>query len=104
MCKGGGNSHKGRWTPGSPGHPDHQRKVEELGKKAQSEAKKGEQVLRESAIRGHNSKRIPDQQIVGADGRTRKAYEAERLPNSQRHKDRIKEYDDLGIENETAPL
>jgi len=89
---------------GSKGKPDHQDKVSELGDKARSEAKSGEKVLREKRIQGHDSRRIPDQQIVNESGKTRKVFEAERHPNRKRNKEREQEYDDLGIEYETHGL
>lgn len=74
---------------GSKGKPDHQQKVDELAKKAQSEAKPGEAVLRERKVQGHNSNRRPDAQIVDPNGQTRKIFEAERKPNSQRKNTKI---------------
>jgi len=96
-------SQKGRVSNpnGSKGNPDHQQKVNELGKKAQSEVKEGETVLQERKVQGHDSNRRPDQQIVGKDGKTRKTFEAERKPNSSRNVTREEEYKKLGVENET---
>ena len=94
----------GRRRPGSKGHPDHQAKVEQLGEKARSEAAAGERVLQERRIQGHDSGRIPDQQIVGADNKTRKVFEAERQPKSKRYKRKLEEFDELVIEHETSPL
>ena len=86
---------------GSKGKPDHQGKVAELVKEAQSEAKPGEQVLSEKKIQGQESRRRPDVQIVDKDGKARKVFEAERKPNSQRNIKREEEYKKLGIEQET---
>lgn len=91
--------------PGSKGKPDHQEKVQELGKKAEKELKPGETVLQEKKIQKHpSSKRRPDQQIVDKTGKTRKAFEAERHPNRKRNRLREQEYDRLGIEHETHKL
>lgn len=89
---------------GSKGKPDHQGKVAELVKKAQSETKPGEQVLSEKKIQRQESKRRPDVQIVGKDGKARKVFEAERRPNSQRNIKREEEYKKLGIEQETPKV
>ncbi len=86
---------------GAKGKPDHQDKVKELTEKAKSEAKPGEQVLSEQKIQGHDSRRRPDSQIVDEKGVTRKTFEAERKPNSQRNKKREAEYKKLGVETET---
>jgi hypothetical protein len=51
-----------------------------------------------------DSTRQPDVQTVGADGKVKNVVEVERRPNSQRNKDREKEYDKLGVPNETVPL
>jgi len=64
----------------------------------------GEQVLRERRAQGHESRRIPDQQIVDVNGRTRKVLEAERRPSSQYHRDRLDEYFELGVDYETYGL
>jgi RHS repeat-associated protein len=89
---------------GSKGKPDHQEKVKELTDKAKSETKAGEQVLTERKIQGHDSKRIPDVQIVDKTGKTRKVFEAERRPNSARNKTREAEYDRLEVDRETHSL
>jgi hypothetical protein len=86
---------------GSKGKPDHQEKVKELEKKAQGEKKDGETVLTEKKIQNENSNRRPDVQIVNEKGQTRKVFEAERRPNSQRNQKREAEYKKLGIEQET---
>ena len=86
---------------GSKGKPDHQEKVKELEKKAREEAKPGETVRTEKKIQNPNSNRNPDVQIVDENGNTRKVFEAERRPNSQRNRAREKEYSKLGIEQET---
>ena len=107
-AQGTGNfaSQKGRLSnpDGSKGKPDHQAKVNELGKKAQSETNKGETVLQERKVQGHDSNRRPDQQIVDKNGKTRKIFEAERKPNSTRNVKREAEYKRLNIENETHKL
>ncbi len=86
---------------GSKGKPDHQAKVDELNATARGEARTGEQVLRERKIQGQDSNRRPDVQIVDKNGRARKVFEAERRPNSTRNRRREKEYDRLGVEQET---
>lgn len=99
---GSGSGGVGR--PGSKGKPDHQAKVEELFEQAKREAAPGETVLRERRIQGHDSRRNPDVQIVGTDGKTRKILEAERRPTHKRNKLRQAEYDKLGVAHETHPL
>jgi hypothetical protein len=94
----------GRNPFGSKGKPDHQRKVDELQKKAEKEARPGEQVQRERKIKGQDSNRIPDVQIVDEHGRTRKVFEAERNSNRKGNRDREKEYGDIGVECETHSL
>jgi RHS repeat-associated protein len=89
---------------GSKGNPDHQEKVNELNEKAKSEAKEGEQVLREKKLQGHDSNRRPDSQIVDKSGKARKVFEAERRPSSQRNKNREAEYKKLKVEQETHPV
>jgi hypothetical protein len=44
---------------------------------------------------------MPDNQIIGKDGRTKEISESERKPGSLRNKTREAEYDDLGIPNNT---
>jgi hypothetical protein len=90
--------------PGSRGHPDHQTKVDKLEQKALDEVESGEQVLREKKIRGHDSRRIPDVQIVDDEGKARKVFEAERHPNRKRNLKREAEYEKLGVEYETHEL
>jgi len=89
---------------GSPGAPDHQQKVGELVDKAKGEAKPGETVESNKQVKGVDSTRRPDAQIVNAEGRTRKVFEAERRPNSPRNKKREAEYKKLKLPNETHPL
>ncbi len=90
---------------GSKGKPDHQEAVDRLGDKARSEAGPRETVLREKQVQGHDGvTRRPDVQIVDKDKRTRKAYEAERKPDSKRNKEREADYDEHGIEYETHPV
>jgi hypothetical protein len=43
-------------------------------------------------------------QIVDREGKTRKIFEAERLPESDRNRLREEEYRKLGIEFETHPV
>ena len=61
-------------------------------------------MLRETKVQGHPSTRKPDVQIVGPDGKTRKIFEAERLPSHERNLLREEEYRKLGIEFETHPV
>jgi RHS repeat-associated protein len=90
---------------GCNGKQDHQDKVKELAGKAQGEAKEGETVLENKKIQGRDdSNRKPDVQIVNKEGKTRKIFEAERKPSSQRNRDREAEYDRLGIPHETHGL
>jgi hypothetical protein len=86
---------------GAKGKPAHQAKVNELTDKATKEAKEGEKVLSERKVQGHPSNRRPDSQIVNEAGKTRKIFEAERKPTSQRNIKREAEYKKLGIEYET---
>lgn len=58
----------------------------------------------EEKIQGADSTRRPDVQVVGPDGKVVKVVEVERRPNSQRHTERQKEYDRLGVPHETVPL
>jgi len=91
---------------GKNGNPDHIATVERLYKKALKEADLdgGEQILRGKKVKNLDSTRQPDVQIVDKNGKTRKIYEAERKPQSQRNKAREKEYDELGVEHETHPV
>ena len=89
---------------GSKGKPDHVAKVDKLVSKAKLEAKENETILREKKIQGHDSKRVPDVQIVNSEGKTRKTFEAERKPESKRVKNKESEYKKLGIDNETHSL
>jgi RHS repeat-associated protein len=89
---------------GQQGAPDHQAEVQNQTDKAQAGAKPGETVLAGKKIQGVDSTRRPDVQVVGPDGKVVKVTEAERRPNSQRHIERQKEYDRLGVPHETVPL
>jgi hypothetical protein len=89
---------------GSKGAADHQEKVNELVNKAKGEAKAGETVESNKQMKGHDSTRRPDAQIVNAKGKTRKVFEAERRPNSQRNKQREAEYKKLKVKQETHPV
>jgi hypothetical protein len=90
--------------PGTAGHPDHLLKVSELEQQALLEAGPGERVLVQRQIQNRASTRVPDVQIVDPSGRTRKVFEAERLPNSSRNFEREAEYRRLGLPFETHPL
>jgi len=89
---------------GSKGKPDHQEGVKNAGESAKAEAKPGETVLTEKKVQGVDSRRIPDQQIVGKDGVARKVKEVERNPNSRYVQKKEAEYKKLGIEFEKIPL
>lgn len=89
---------------GQNGKQDHKDKVRELVSQAESELQDGEEVLENKKIRGEDSNRRPDVQIVDKEGNTRKVFEAERKPNSRRNVEREAEYDRLGIEHETHSL
>jgi RHS repeat-associated protein len=89
---------------GSKGKPDHQAAVDKLGDKARKEAGPDEVVLRERKVQGHDSGKIPDQQIVDRHGKTRKVLEAERYPNSKRVDDKRAHYAERGIECEVSNL
>lgn len=99
-----GNLVKANNPNGSKGKPDHQKKVSELEKKAEGKLKQGESVETEKKIKGHDSNRRPDVQILDENGNTRKIFEAERKPQSKRNKTRESEYDRLGVDHETHPL
>lgn len=102
-----GTTNDGKSPPnpyGSKGKPDHQEKVKELEKKAQSETKPGETVLKERKIQGQDSNRKPDVQIVDENGKARKVLEAERNPNSQRNQKREAEYKKLGLDQVTEKV
>ena len=98
------NAMAARNPHGSSGAPDHQEKVGELVDKAKNEAKPGETVESNKQVKGVESTRRPDAQIIDAKGNTRKVFEAERRPNSQRNKEREAEYKKLKLDNETHPL
>jgi uncharacterized protein RhaS with RHS repeats len=89
--------------PGSRGRPDHQRDVLGAGRQqAQAQARPGERVLTEQRVQGHPGvNRRPDNQIVDENGRTRLAVESERRPNGSYHQERVREYQDCGIECQT---
>jgi hypothetical protein len=89
---------------GQQGAPDHQAEVQKQTDKAQAEAKPGETVLQGKKIQGADSTRRPDVQVVSPDGKVVKVVEVERRPNSQRHIERQKECDRLGVPHETVPL
>jgi RHS repeat-associated protein len=89
---------------GSKGAADHQKKVNELVDKAKGEAKEGETVESNKQVKGVDSTRRPDAQIVDANKKTRKVFEAERHPNRKRNKTREAEYKKLKLDNETHPL
>jgi hypothetical protein len=101
----GGKNQGGPPNPnGSKGATDHQKKVGQLVDKAKGEAKPGETVESNKQMKGQGSTRRPDAQIVDANGKTRKVFEAERRPNSQRNKQREAEYNKLKVDQETHPL
>ena len=89
---------------GSRGKPDHQQKVDELTLKALDECEPGEKVLTEKKIKGHESNRRPDVQIVDPGEETRKVLEAERYPNRKYNKIREQEYEEIGLDYETHEL
>jgi RHS repeat-associated protein len=86
------------------GKQDHKDKVKELAGKAEGELQEGESVLEGKKIRGHDSNRRPDVQIVDVEGCAIKCFEAERHPNRARNRAREAEYDELGVEQETHGL
>ena len=104
LFEGGGAAKKPPNPYGSMGKPDHQAKVDELEAKARAEAGEGDTVLRERQLQGHDSRRKPDVQTVGPDGKATKVYEAERYPNRRRNLNREAEYDLLGLDHETHGL
>ncbi len=86
---------------GSKGKPDHQAKVKELAKKAETE-NPGQRIVTEKKINAEGSNRRPDVQVQDPQTKkTTKVYEAERKPNSQRNIKREEEYKNLGIPYET---
>jgi RHS repeat-associated protein len=100
----GSGEEKAKNPYGSKGKPDHQEKVKELENKAQNEARPGEKIEAGTKIKGHKSERRPDVQILDSEGKTRKVFEAERNPGSQRNQKREAEYKKLGVDQETHPL
>ncbi|MBX7166845.1 MAG: RHS repeat-associated core domain-containing protein [Pirellulales bacterium] len=90
--------------PGSPGHPDHKAGVEKDRLELLLEIGPGERVKTQKRIEGHDSTRIPDNQIVGPDNKTRKIIERERRPTHKRNCEREAEYDRLEIPHETRPV
>jgi hypothetical protein len=90
--------------PGASGHLDHQAKVTQLEQQAMREARPGEAVLVQRRVQGHATRRTPDVQIVDSTGKTRKIFEAERLPTSGRNAAREADYRRLGIPFETHEL
>lgn len=89
---------------GCNGKQDHQDQVRDLSDKHRAEAAEGEQVLENKRIRGFDSRRRPDVQTVGPDGRTKSISEAERNPGSARNINRQNEYNRLGVPNKTHGL
>jgi RHS repeat-associated protein len=89
---------------GQQGARDHQEEVKKQADKAQAEAKPGQTVQQGKRIKGVNSTRRPDVQVVGPDGKVVKVVEVERRPNSPRHRKRQREYDRLNVPHETVPL
>ena len=95
------NSDKTKNPYGAKGKPDHQAKVKDLEKKAQTE-NPGMTIITEEKIKLEGSNRRPDVQVV--DPKTKKTikiYEAERRPSSTRNRNREAEYDRLNIPHET---
>jgi RHS repeat-associated protein len=92
------NAERGVPNPyGSRGKPDHQQAVKELADKYRDQLKPGEQVIEGGKIRGHDSDRRPDAQIIDKEGTTRKAGEIDRNPTGSRNQNREAEYDRLGL-------
>ena len=90
--------------PGSRGHPDHQRRVEDTAEQARRE-NPNKRVVTERKINHEESNRRPDVQVVNPEtNRTERVYEVERNPNSRRNQEREAEYRRLGIPFETIPL
>jgi len=89
---------------GSPGKPDHQASVELEKQAAQTRAAPGEEVLVNKQVKGVDSKRRPDVQIVGTDSKTREIVEVHRKPGDRYDVKRKEEYDRLGIPNETRNI
>ena len=69
-----------------------------------AEAKPGQTVEQERKARGMDVDRIPDAQIKDEDGNTIKVIEVERFPNSQRVKQKQKDYEKNCIECEIRPI
>jgi hypothetical protein len=90
--------------PGSNGHPDHQQAVQDAAEEASALAREGETVLTQARIRHDGSTRIPDVQIVDANGKTRRVIEIERRPGHRYNQVREAEYEALGLEYETRVL
>jgi hypothetical protein len=97
----------GRAVPnpdGSKGKRDHQDAVKRMNQDFEKEALPGERVIREGKIKGYDSRRKPDGQIVDPTGKARKVGEVERRPNSSYNKKRRDEYEDLGVDYEERNL
>jgi hypothetical protein len=94
-----------RPRPGARGAADHQEDVRGAGRRqAEDQARPGEEARTERPVEGHPSlNRRPDNQVVGADGRTRVVVESERRPNGRYHRDREADYRRCGIECQTRP-
>jgi hypothetical protein len=92
--------------PGTRGHADHQADVQGLGlEQAKAQVRPGETVLTERPVQGHPGiNRRADNQVVGADGRTRVVVESDRRPTGSYHKKRVEELQNAGIEVQTRPI
>jgi hypothetical protein len=91
---------------GTRGRPDHQADVAGPGRaQADAQAGPGETVLTEEPVRGYPGvNRRADNQIVGANGKTRLTVESERRPNGSYHKERVNQLESHGIEVQTRPI
>jgi RHS repeat-associated protein len=92
--------------PGARGRADHQADVQGPGRRqAEAQARPGEEVRTERPLQGHPGlNRRPDNQIIGADGRTRLVVESERRPNGSYNRQRQADYENCGIECQTRNL
>jgi RHS repeat-associated protein len=92
--------------PGTRGHPDHRADVNGPGQdQARAQLQPGETLLTERPIQGHPGvNRRADNQVVGADGRTRLVVESERRPNGSYHRRRVEELEAAGIEVQTRVI
>ena len=91
--------------PGTRGHDDHRADVAGGGRDLAERLKRpGERVETEKPVLGHPGiRRNADNQLVGANDKTRLVVESERRPGGSYHKKRVQELEAAGIEVITRP-